>query len=69
MAARIPRYFFLAWMGSRLGTDTLPYLRQHIWELVLLACALFVVLYFGVRIVHDRRLSKSRPSLHSSGPE
>jgi membrane protein YqaA with SNARE-associated domain len=69
MAARIPRYFFLAWMGSRLGADTLPYLRQHIWELVLLACALFVVLYFVVRIVHDRRLSKSRPSLHSRGPE
>jgi membrane protein YqaA with SNARE-associated domain len=59
LAARIPRYFFLAWLGTKLGTDTIPYLRQHIWGLVLLACALFVALYFGVRFVHDRRL-KSR---------
>jgi membrane protein YqaA with SNARE-associated domain len=61
LAARIPRYFFLAWLGTRLGTDTLPYLRQHIWELVLLACGLFVALYFLVRVVHDRRLSSRAP--------
>ena len=61
LAARIPRYVFLAWLGSRLGADTLPYLRHHIWELILLATALFAVLYVGVRIIHDRRLSKSRP--------
>ena len=35
LAARIPRYFFLAWLGSRLGTDTLPFLRHYIWELIL----------------------------------
>jgi membrane protein YqaA with SNARE-associated domain len=65
LAARIPRYLFLAWLGSRLGTDTLPYLRQHIWELIFLASVLFVALYLVVRIVHDRRLSKS----HSTFPE
>jgi membrane protein YqaA with SNARE-associated domain len=59
LAARIPRYMFLAWLGLRLGNDTLPFLRHHIWELVLLASALFVALYFLVRIVHDRRISKS----------
>jgi membrane protein YqaA with SNARE-associated domain len=59
LAARVPRYFFLAWLGSRLGADTLPFLRQHIWELILLACALFVALFFAVRIIHDRRVSKS----------
>ncbi len=58
LAARIPRYYFLAWLGTRLGTDTIPYLRQHIWELVILACALFLALYYMVRFVHDRRLSK-----------
>jgi membrane protein YqaA with SNARE-associated domain len=58
LAARIPRYFFLAWLGSRLGKDTFPFLRQHIWGLILLTCALFVVLYFAVRIVHNRRLKK-----------
>ena len=59
LAGRIPRYFFLAWLGTRLGNDTLPYLRQHILELILLALALFVVLYAIIRIVHDRRISKS----------
>jgi uncharacterized membrane protein YdjX (TVP38/TMEM64 family) len=60
LAARVPRYFFLAWLGSRLGNDTLPYLRQHIWELVTLALALFFVLYAAVRIVHERRMRKAR---------
>jgi membrane protein YqaA with SNARE-associated domain len=62
LAARIPRYVFLAWLGSRLGADTIPYLRQHIWELIFLAAALFVVLYFGVRTVHNYRVSKSKPT-------
>ena len=65
LAARIPRYLFLAWLGSRLGTNTLPYLRQHIWELILLASTLFVVLYAAVRIVHDRGLLRS----HSTVPK
>jgi membrane protein YqaA with SNARE-associated domain len=65
LAARIPRYLFLAWLGLRLGNDTLPFLRHHIWELVLLASALFVALYFLVRLVHDRRVSKS----HATAPE
>jgi membrane protein YqaA with SNARE-associated domain len=59
LAARIPRYLFLAWLGSRLGNDTLPYLRQHIWELILLASILFVLLYLAVRIIHDHRITKS----------
>ena len=62
MAARVPRYLFLAWLGSRLGNDTLPFLRHHIGELVLLAVALFAVLYFGVRIVHNYRVTKSKPT-------
>jgi membrane protein YqaA with SNARE-associated domain len=59
LAARIPRYLFLAWLGSRLGNDTLPYLRQHIWELILLASILFVLLYLAVRFIHDHRIGKS----------
>jgi membrane protein YqaA with SNARE-associated domain len=62
LAARVPRYFFLAWLGTRLGADTLPYLRQHIWELVLIASVLFVMLYAAVRIIHDRRMSKAQPT-------
>jgi membrane protein YqaA with SNARE-associated domain len=63
LAARIPRYLFLAWLGSRLGASTIPYLRQHIWELILFAAALFVLLYFVVRIAHNYRLGKSKPAV------
>jgi len=59
LAARIPRYLFLAWLGSRLGPDTLPYLRHNLWELILLAFAMFFVLYAVVRIAHDRRRTAS----------
>lgn len=62
LAARIPRYLFLAWLGTRLGSNTIPFLRQHIWELVFFAAALFVLLYFGVRIVYNYRMSKSKPT-------
>jgi membrane protein YqaA with SNARE-associated domain len=62
MAARVPRYMFLAWLGLRLGNDTIPFLRQHIWELIFLASALFVLLYLLVRVVHDRRVSGKSPA-------
>jgi membrane protein YqaA with SNARE-associated domain len=58
-AARIPRYFFLAWLGTRLGADTWPYLRHHLWEFILLASVLFVILYFVITWLHNRRF---RPS-------
>jgi hypothetical protein len=63
LAARVPRYLFLAWLGSRLGRDTLPYLRHHIWELVALASALFIALYLVVRLVHDRRVTQSQATV------
>jgi membrane protein YqaA with SNARE-associated domain len=55
-AARIQRYVFLAWLGTRLGKETLPYLRQHIWELIILAAALFLILYLGITWLHNRRI-------------
>lgn len=60
LAARVPRYLFLAWLGTRLGNDTIPYLRSHLWGLVLFALALFAVLYLLVRTVDRRRMSKSQ---------
>jgi membrane protein DedA with SNARE-associated domain len=55
-SARVPRYVFLAWLGTRLGTDTWPYLRQHMWEFILVAAVLFVILYVGIRWLHHRRI-------------
>ena len=54
VAARIPRYFFLAWLGTKLGDQTLPYLRHHVWELLLFSVILFGLLYLLVRIL-DRK--------------
>jgi membrane protein YqaA with SNARE-associated domain len=60
-AARIARYMFLAWLGTRLGKETLPYLRQHIWKFILLAAVLFVILYFGITWLHNRRIRPVLP--------
>ncbi len=57
-AARIPRYLFLAWLGTRLGRETMPYLRSHAWEFGLLAVGLFVLLYLVIRFLHRRALAK-----------
>lgn len=53
--ARIPRYFGLAWLGKRLGPETLPYLKGHIWQLLLFSAALFIALYLLIRFVDRRR--------------
>jgi membrane protein YqaA with SNARE-associated domain len=58
-AARIPRYVFLAWLGTRLGTDTLPYLKHHTLQLAIFAVLLFGVLYLLIRLL-DRRHKLAR---------
>jgi membrane protein YqaA with SNARE-associated domain len=54
LAARVPRYFILAWLGTRLGPQTLPFLKAHIGALVVIAVVLFVVLYLVIRLA-DRK--------------
>jgi membrane protein YqaA with SNARE-associated domain len=49
-AARIPRYFGLAWLGAQLGTDAGPWVRSHLWHLTAFALALFAVLYLMIRM-------------------
>ena len=55
LIARLPRYFFLAWLGARLGKNTIPYLRQHAWEFGLFAVLLFVALYLAIRLLHRHK--------------
>ncbi|HTP87540.1 MAG TPA: VTT domain-containing protein [Bryobacteraceae bacterium] len=59
LAARVPRYFALAWLGTRLGAQTLPYLKTHMWTLVLIALALCVVLVLAVRLVERSRAGQA----------
>ena len=53
--ARIPRYFCLAWLGKRLGHQTLPYLKQHLWQLLMFSAVLFLVLYLLIKFLDRRR--------------
>jgi membrane protein DedA with SNARE-associated domain len=55
LAARIPRYFGLAWLGARLGEESMPWLYAHKWHLTAFAVALFAVLYLMVRFRANRR--------------
>jgi membrane protein YqaA with SNARE-associated domain len=55
LVARLPRYLFLAWLGTRLGKNTIPYLKHHAWQLGLFAVLLFVALYLGTLLLHRRK--------------
>jgi membrane protein YqaA with SNARE-associated domain len=53
MAARLLRYFGIVFLASRLGDDTLPWLRSHVWLLVgvalALSAAIMVLMYLAGR--------------------
>jgi len=55
IAARIPRYFALAWLGKRLGPQALPYLGHHVWQLLGFSALLFLALYLLIKFVDRRR--------------
>jgi membrane protein DedA with SNARE-associated domain len=60
--ARVLRYSGLAYLGSLMGTNALPYLRSHVKELALIALLLFIVLYGMVKLIDLRRARAARPS-------
>ena len=45
LAARIPRYGAVAYLGSKLGENSAAWLNQHLWQMGALAAALLVGLY------------------------
>ena len=54
-AARIPRYFALAYLGQQLGENSATWLRGHLWHLGGAAAAIAMGLYILVRWVDSRR--------------
>jgi membrane protein YqaA with SNARE-associated domain len=60
LAARIPRYFGLAYLGSKLGEGAWGYLMLHKWEILAALGALFALLYAGINILERRRLALKR---------
>jgi len=55
-AARVPRYFGLAWLGVHLGPYTVPWFKSHMIVLLAGSAALFIVLFFAVRLAERRRM-------------
>lgn len=49
LAARVPRYFGLAYLGARLGDDAAPWLKAHVWHLTVFSALLFTVLFLAVK--------------------
>ena len=55
LAARIPRYLALAYLGSQLGTQSWPWLMAHVPHMLAFALLLFVFLYLLVKYVDYKR--------------
>ncbi len=60
LAARILRYFGLAYLGAQLGGHSLTWLAAHVWHMAALAAALLVALYLLARAL-DRASVDARP--------
>jgi len=56
LAARIPRYFALAYLGATLGNNSFHWITSHGWQMGAFALALFVILYALVRFVGRNRV-------------
>ena len=51
LAGRIPHYFGLAWLGSRFGENTMPWLKGHVLHLLAVAVVMALVLGYVVKRV------------------
>jgi membrane protein YqaA with SNARE-associated domain len=54
IAARVPRYFGLAYLGTKLGDESMSFLRQHVWTLLGASVILFLILFLIVRMTEKR---------------
>ena len=55
IGARVPRYIGLAYLGRRMGANTLVFLQEHVWHLTAAALVLFFLLMLLVKIADRRR--------------
>jgi membrane protein YqaA with SNARE-associated domain len=56
VAGRIPRYFALAYLGMRMGSRAMDYIKDHVWHLTAIAACLFLFLMFLVKLADKRRV-------------
>jgi membrane protein DedA with SNARE-associated domain len=55
LAARVPRYFGLAYLGATLGNNSFHWITSHAWIMGIIAVALFLVLYLTLRFAARNR--------------
>lgn len=60
LLARAPRYFGEAWLGVKLGKESTTFLRTHVWQFIIAAIALFLVL--SLLIIASERWRSRRQS-------
>lgn len=53
LAARIPRFFALAWLGATYGKDAWPWIRSHAWHMGGVALLLFGAIMIAIRYTSD----------------
>jgi membrane protein YqaA with SNARE-associated domain len=56
LAARVPHYFLLAYLGQQLGENSSAWLKSHGWQMAFIAALLFISLYALVRRVERQTL-------------
>lgn len=49
LAARVPRYIGLAYLGSNYGQDAWPWVKAHVWHMGAFAVVLCLVIYLAIR--------------------
>ena len=59
-SARIPRYAGLAYLGTRLGPESWPWVRGHMWQLAGVAGVLFLVLFGAVNWFDRARVARAQ---------
>lgn len=50
LAARVPRYAAMAYLGAQLGENSNAWLKSHLWQMGIGSLALFVALYILLKL-------------------
>lgn len=61
LAARMPRYFALAWLGSQMGERTLGWITTHHWQILGGLVALAAAGFAGMRYYNPSHVNNSMP--------
>ncbi|MBC7927752.1 MAG: VTT domain-containing protein, partial [Bryobacteraceae bacterium] len=61
IAARVPRYLALAYLGRAMGDNALAWLRDHVLHLTAFGAALFLILWLMIRFADKRWNTTTAP--------